>query len=1179
MKKYNFWLLTSSLFLLFGGALSLSGQTPLWKLTDPQRLTETAERKILPDQFSLFEADTLALQVLLHSAPPENLLTLGSSSGATIHLPTPTGELEAFEIVAYDLLEAPLQSQWWYIHTWRGVSKKDPTTTVRLDWTARGFHAMVLAPGGSWFIDPYFWESRTYYQSYFKKNYPIPTTPFFCGVEDEVPGDFPDEVATPKAGDCVFRQYRLALACTGEYAAFHGGTIAGAASGMATSMNRVNGVYETQLAMRLVLVGNNNDLIYLDVANDPYTNNDGLIMLGENQTTCDAVIGSANYDIGHVFSTGGGGIASLRSPCTSSRKAQGVTGSLAPVGDPFDIDYVTHEMGHQFGGNHTQNNDCNRAGLAAKEPGSASTIMGYAGICMPNVQNRSDPYYHGYSIQEIADYMQTGSGGACATVISSTNSAPTITTAVSDSYTIPGATPFLLTAAASDPNGHALLYCWEQFDSEVGEAMPPLATNTQGPVFRSFSFTSNPGRYFPNLPNLVNNVDPTWETLPATTRGLTFRATVLDVNSSSTYGCTTEDDVMMAVDGTTGPFLVTVPNTNLTWTEGESETVTWDVAGTTGSPVSCSLVDILLSYDGGFTYPGVLATQTANDGSATIIVPVGTTTTARVMVRSVNNVFFDISNANFTIVAPVVAGYSASYSSGSQVVCAGSSGSLDYVVNTSSFLGYSDDINLSATSMPSGTSVSFSSNPIQPGFPVTVTVDNLGGLTVGNYSVMVQTSSTSGMQTVELPFEVLGIAPAAALGSPADNAFNQSIFTGFDWADVPAANGYLLEVATDVGFNNLVLTTSLAASQYLPPAGTLSGDTDYYWRVTSTNSNCGNGGVSAVRSFLTEGCYYYGKPSAAVVISDGAAADYEDLLTVADFGTVTDMQVIRLDVTHTYTGDLLFSLVAPDNTSISLFSSLCEDNNDVLLTFDDAAAALPGCPLNTDATVKPAQSLSSFDGKEMNGTWKLDFRDDFDADGGMLNSWGLKVCTNNFSVLPVEWLGFAARAADQAIVLDWQTANEENNEGFDVERRAENEASFVPIGWVDATKSPTPVNDYTFVDRQLKPGLTYYYRLRQLDYGGKSDYSEIRAAQLQGGTPLVELFPNPASRELNVRIWGVRVPVTARVIDNAGRVRLQEEWASPSASTIDVHTLPAGLYWLQLSTDTWQRMEKLILIK
>ena len=525
MRQFYYLLLLLTTLMLI--SINSFAQQHIWHIYPSQQLSSDEERKIIPKKFLAFQADTSALQQKLMASPHERDVSPAQSDNE-ISLPDPDGNWHNFKIVAYDLMEAPLQEKWWYIHTWRGVSTDDPHTTIRLDWTDRGFHAMVRGTGDTWFIDPYYWNEREIYQVHYKKDYPAPSEPFECNTVDDRKAGIQGGNAQ-RAGDCQLRQYRLALACTGEYADFHGGTVAGAASAMATTMSRVNGIYEEDLAMRLVLVANNNNLIYLNGATDPYTNNSGSTMLGENQANCDAVIGTANYDIGHVFSTGGGGIASLRSPCTSSRKAQGVTGQGSPVGDTFDVDYVAHEMGHQFGGNHTQNNNCNRSS-ASMEPGSASTIMGYAGICNPNVQSNSDDYYHGVNIQEIANYMETGGGNSCATIIDMSNGEPTIV--LGQDYDIPGGTPFVLTGNATDPDGDPLTYCWEQYDNEVGQNMPPLATNTQGPMFRSFDPTSNPMRYFPRLSDLVNNVDPTWETLPETNRDMDFRVTVRDFDGT-----------------------------------------------------------------------------------------------------------------------------------------------------------------------------------------------------------------------------------------------------------------------------------------------------------------------------------------------------------------------------------------------------------------------------------------------------------------------------------------------------------------------------------------------------------------------------------------------------------------------------------------------------------------------
>ncbi|MEO7080426.1 MAG: zinc-dependent metalloprotease family protein, partial [Flavobacteriales bacterium] len=422
-----------------------------------------------------------------------------------------------------------------------------------------------------------------------------------------------------------------------------------AISAMATTLNRVNGIYERDAALTMLLVANNDQLVFTNPATDGYTNNDGGTMLGENQTKCDAVIGSSNYDIGHVFSTGGGGVAYLNSPCTGF-KAGGVTGRSAPVGDPFDIDYVAHEMGHQYGGNHTQNNNCNRAGQAAVEVGSGITIMGYAGVCAPNVASNSISMFGGYSLQEMHANITEGNSSNCPQTVALFNAPPTANAGVA--RTIPRNTPFVLTAVASDPNASDVLsYSWEQMDFQPS-TQPPLASSIKGPNFRPWLPSSAPQRWFPQLATVLsgNTPSPNWEVLADVSRTYKFRVTVRD--NAVEGGCNAQDNVTITVDGNSGPFLVSQPNTPVTWTGGSIRTVTWDVAGTSSIPVSCTTVDVLLSIDGGNSWSYVLASATPNNGSASINLPVVATSSARVMVRANGNVFYDVSDQNFTVTAP-----------------------------------------------------------------------------------------------------------------------------------------------------------------------------------------------------------------------------------------------------------------------------------------------------------------------------------------------------------------------------------------------------------------------------------------------------------------------------------------------------------------------------------------------
>jgi hypothetical protein len=565
-------------------------------------------------------------------------------SVAELSFPYQDGSFHAFTAKRNQTMHPLLNEKFPEIVTLDAYATDGSGAYGKWDITPAGLHAMIFIPGESTlFIDPLFEGNNEYYVVYRKKDFKTTKT-IDCGVvnaDESKPGN---PVKT-MFGTCELRTYRLALSATAEYTTFHGGTVNQAAAAQVVTMNRVNGVYEKDIAITMVIIPNNNSLIYTNASTDPYANGTPGTMINQNQTNTDNVIGSANYDIGHVFGTNSGGLAGLGVVCAGGQKARGVTGSAAPIGDPFDIDYVAHEMGHQFGGNHTQNNNCNSVAAARREPGSASTIMGYAGICAPNVQNNSDDYFHGYNLGEISAEILSN-GHQCEVITPLNNTAPTIIS-TSGNIVVPISTPFILTGHATDPDGDVLTYLWEQMDNEAS-TQPPVATATGGPNFRSFDPTTDSSRYFPRLSALASNGPFTWEVLPSVARVMDFRLSVRD--NHAVGSCNDFTDVTVTTNASAGPFVVTYPSAaGITWTGGSSQTVTWSVANTDAAPINCANVRILLSLNGGQSYPYVLSSSTANDGSETILCPNVTTNTARVMVLSSAGTFFDISNNNFTI--------------------------------------------------------------------------------------------------------------------------------------------------------------------------------------------------------------------------------------------------------------------------------------------------------------------------------------------------------------------------------------------------------------------------------------------------------------------------------------------------------------------------------------------------
>ena len=650
----------------------------LWRDLPEGALARTAgAERALPAAYRALALDRAGMAALLATAPPE--ARPGSLQGAVaVPLPLPDGDVADFLLVEAPILAPGLQARHPALRTYVGARADDPRTTARVSLTPRGLGAWIMAPEGVRIVDPApeadAGASGAAHLAYRRADAVPPEGWAEARAAEAVvmaSGEEHEAAARGKGGGVAhgetLRLYRLAVGATGEYTEFHGGTVEDALEAIVVAMARVNGIYEREAAVRMLLVEGNDAVIFTDALFDPYTDGSPTALFNENQEVLDERIGDENYDIGHVFSTGGGGLAGFGVVCFSGQKARGVTGLPSPVGDPFYVDYVAHEIGHQFRAGHTFNGTrgaCtggNRSAATAYEPGSGSTIMSYVGICgSHNLQAQSDAYFHTGSLREIWNFVTRGRGSTCGEEEPTGNLPPAVE--VPAAFAVPAVTPFTLVGAATDEAPEALSYAWEEVDR--GPAGPPpgrAGFSGDPPLFRSFLPGADPARTFPQRDRLFAGLPPAiGEALSETDAALTFRLTVRDNRPGAAAAADAE--VVVSVEEAVGPFVVTAPNEGgLEFEPGSEITLAWDVAGSgalgdDGEPdadgVDVETVDVLFSPDNGVTFSPLLL-GTPNDGAEVVRLPIVETPEARVLIRATVDArgsgFFDINDVPFAL--------------------------------------------------------------------------------------------------------------------------------------------------------------------------------------------------------------------------------------------------------------------------------------------------------------------------------------------------------------------------------------------------------------------------------------------------------------------------------------------------------------------------------------------------
>ncbi len=652
-----------ALCLLMGFSLPVFSDTLLWQDIKPlaaknsrtkNKVSEFVSESISKSEYQKARYLSLDLEQMSTRLTSKKLAAKGlrSKHGSilkTIDLPLPDGRLISVSIAENKLLPASLSNKYPQMKM-LNVLPDDFIVSGKLDITANGFHAMLQTrEGETFFIDPI---GDSVYASYQKSDQQQSSdTAFSCSAHS------PENIFEKSLRSTVIKplgrtqksliNYRIAVAATGEYTAKHGGTVAGAMSAIATTINRVNQVFEQDLGIHLSLVENNDQLIYVDATTDPYSGSDSKEHLYQNQNNIDAIIGSANYDIGHLFSASGGGLAAIASVCNGSRKSQGISGISNPRNDSFNLDFVAHEIGHQFGATHTFNGvqglcaGNTRSARTAFEPGSGSTIMSYAGYCGgDNLQSNSDAMFHIGSIQQIRTYVAEDKNSGCGIDNNIINASPKVEAGMN--HVIPAQTPFELIGEATDAEGDALIYAWQQIDA--GELSPVNSDTGNNALFRAHPLSSNKVRSFPPLQNILNHSSQRGENLPIQQRLMQFRLVVQDSHN------TTQSDAMSILVQRTGSrFALNLPRSQ--YSVGDTHKILWNVAGTNKVPVNCSSVDISLSVDGGYNFDQMLGKVLPNTGEAWVTIPatLPSTTQGRFKIRCSDNIFFAVSYRNFDV--------------------------------------------------------------------------------------------------------------------------------------------------------------------------------------------------------------------------------------------------------------------------------------------------------------------------------------------------------------------------------------------------------------------------------------------------------------------------------------------------------------------------------------------------
>jgi subtilisin-like proprotein convertase family protein len=992
-KDYYFNLLLSFIgccFFLFGQ--QAQGQDS-WKVIGNSKLSQYPVPLVNEQYYEL-----------VHSQDVIKPFSSKSSSNDQITLPNEKGEEEVFLLKPAPVMSSVLSIKYSNIRTYKGYSLTRPEVKVRLSSHSSGINAWITLPNsGDYFIQPV--KSRKGIHFAYQKTKNDTPQEFFCKtVENKIRNKITIDRPRTAKQNAELRVFRIAIAATGEYTEFwgdddplNGSNAEDAFGSVVSTINRVNQVFEDELNVRLELVSDAS-LLFEDSTTDPFTGN----FSSELQSTVDELIGDANYDIGHLFDFGepNGDAGCIGCVCESEAKAQGYsTHPFTDIfggeyrNDYFDLDYVGHEIGHQFGAYHTFSYNAEGTGVNA-EPGSGSTIMGYAGITIvDDVQLHGDPYFHYYSIQNIKEFVASLSCGE-----SEIYPTEPFSVDAGPDYFIPMGTPYEL--AISPLEGSDIYYCWEQLDSGqiTSDNFGPY--NVTGSMARSLPPQTNAFRTIPNLQRILSNnlteenpeVGDSWETVSLVERDLEWGLTVR--KNFGEYSQLSQDNMKITVVASSSPFAVSSQaSSSLVWEGGSQQTIVWDVADTNLAPINLTEVEITLSIDGGRNFNIILADNVPNTGEAIIYIPNSIETDeARIKVKAKEGIFFAINREDFKISSRQ---FALNFNNYELENCNSNRIQFDFDIERKA--GFDASFSIQADALPNGVEVIsskaiFGANDDSGSLVFT----GLNELPVGDYDFNIEAiyGTEREVFSVGLKQRESNLA-VPLLNSPSDAAENQSLNTTLSWENDPNSDAFRVQIASDETFQSLVVDTLLSQNQLA--ALKLNSNQQFYWRVQQQNS-CGTSLFSDPFSFATTRVSCVDVSSSGVPKNLADASEFTKGITTASIKVNYDLPIqdidVLVDIEHTWLEDLTLYLKAPDETIYLLTNELGDSADDYSDTvFDqEATTSIKDGTAPYTGRFRPIQSLAPLYGTSSFGSWSLIVEDNYVEDTGRLVGFELSIC-------------------------------------------------------------------------------------------------------------------------------------------------------------------------------------------